>query len=77
MDDQQQQRMRVYVDEMVDKGGNTWGPNEWPDLVHKHLVDLYKAPEVEILAEQHELHRLSLAAIKGGARTLWNGSGAG
>ena len=37
---------------MVDKDGNIWGPDAWPDLVTKHFVDLYKAPEVDILAEK-------------------------
>ena len=37
-------RTPVYVDEMVDEAGNIWGPDDWPDLVHQHFVDLCKAP---------------------------------
>ena len=60
------QQTRVYVDEIVDKGGNIWGPDAWPDLVHQHFVDLYKAPLVEIMAEKRELESSAGAAIKQG-----------
>ena len=36
------------------------------DLVHQHFVDLYKAPEVEIMAQKRELESLSHAAMKHG-----------
>ena len=58
------QRTREIVDEMVDKDGNIWEPDAWPDLLTKHFVDLYKALEVEIMAEKRELQNLSCAAMK-------------
>ena len=62
------QRTRVYVGEMVDKDGNIWVPDEWLDLVHRHFADLYKAPEVKILAEQREVASLSYVAVRSGGR---------
>ena len=66
--DTKKQRTRVYVDEMVDKDGNIWGPDAWPDVVTKHFVDLYKAPGVETMAEKRELENLSFAAMKHGGQ---------
>ena len=59
----------MYIDEMVDKDGNIWGPGAWPDLVTKHFVDFCKAPEVEIMAEKRELANLSNAAMKHGGHS--------
>ena len=39
------QRCRVFVGEMVDKDGNIWASDDWPKMVHQHVVDLHKALE--------------------------------
>ena len=59
-------RTRENVDEMLDKDGNIWGPDDWPDLMHQHFVVLYKVPEVEIMAEKRELESVLHAAMKHG-----------
>ena len=45
-------RILVYVEETMEKDGNIWGSDDWPDLVHQHFVDLCRALEVEIMTEK-------------------------
>ena len=54
----------MYVDEMIDKDGNVLGFDDWPKMVHQHFADLYKALEMEIMAEKRQHENLSHAAMK-------------
>ena len=57
-------------DEMVDKDGNIWRTDAWPDLVHSHFADVYKAREVEIRPEKRELEKPSNEALQHGGHEL-------
>ena len=56
---------------MVDKDGNIWGPDAWPDLVQQHFADVYKALELEIMAEKRELENPSHEALQHGGHEFW------
>ena len=51
------------------------GPDAWPDLVHQHFADVYKALEVEIKAEKRELENPSNEALKHGGHAFWQWGG--
>ena len=51
---------------MVEKDGNIWASSDWPKMVPQHVIDLYKAPETELMAEKSELENLSHGAMKNG-----------
>ena len=59
-------RNKKPVCTLIKNGGNIWEPDDWPDLVHPHFVDLYKAPESDIMVEKRELESLSHAAMRHG-----------
>ena len=51
---------------MVDKDKNICWPDDWPKMVQQHVIDLYKAPGTQIMAEKSELENLPHGAMKNG-----------